>query len=342
MDRRKFILATGAALLAPTRIVRADHHVVSANPLIVESDLWPLTGRYTRLEDFYVRNHFQIPDSRTVTSLTIEGEVNHPGPFTLESFRAIEEREVGSVLECAGNPAQPASLVSDGLWQGRPLGDILALAGPKPGGTYLHLFGQDGFRRSVPVERAMTEGFLVTRLNGRPLGRNHGAPWRAIFPGWYGMDSVKWLQRLVVADAPLPNVDNTYLKITAQPSGDRSLGPLPRMQVKSVITAPADGAVVQRGKVEVHGLAWSGFGKISKVEVSDDGGVSWQAAGVDGGGDHDWALWEITFSLNRPGPVNLVARATDVAGNIQPAQRDPRRLDRYAYNVCHNIHCIVI
>lgn len=343
MDRRRFMLATGAMLLAPARNLRAEHHVVSANPLIVESDLWSLAGRYTRLEDFYVRNHFEIPQPVATGSLTIEGKVEKPGSFTMENFQAIHARELGAVLECAGNPARTASLASDGVWQGKPLGDILSLAGPKPEGTYLHLFGQDGFARSVPFERAMNEGFLVDRLNGRPLGRNHGAPWRVLFPGWYGMDSVKWLQKLVVADAPLPKTDNTYLKITTQPSGEPQVESLPKIQVKSIITAPADGAVVERGTMEIHGLAWSGFGKISKVEVSADEGASWRAANVDNtGSDYDWAMWQVAFPLDRPGAVNLMARATDVAGNTQPTTRDPRRMDMYAYNVCHSVRCVVI
>ena len=337
------MMATGAMLLAPARSLRAEHHVISANPLIVESDLWPLAGRYTRLEDFYVRNHFQVPETTAATSLTLEGQVEKPGAFTLENFEAIPARELGAVLECAGNPAKPASLVSDGVWQGRPLGDILALAGPKPGGTYLHLFGQDGFSRSVPIERALHEGYLVDRLNGRPLSRNHGAPWRVLFPGWYGMDSVKWVQRLVVADAPLPKTDNTYLKITRLASGEREVEPLPKIQVKSIITTPAEGAVVQRGTVEVQGLAWSGSGKISKVEASADGGATWRAATVDSpGSDYDWAMWQVAFPLDRPGAVNWVARATDIAGNTQPVTRDARRLDGYAYNVCQSVRCIVI
>jgi DMSO/TMAO reductase YedYZ molybdopterin-dependent catalytic subunit len=342
MDRRRFMFAIGAMLLAPARNLRAEHHVVSVNPLIVESDLWPPAGRYTRLEDFYVRNHFQTPEPVATGLLTIEGKVDKPGSFTLENFQAIRARELGAVLECAGNPARSTSLASDGVWQGRPLRDILSLAGPKPEGTYLHLLGQDGFSRSVPIEQAMNDGFLVSRLNGRPLGRNHGAPWRVLFPGWYGMNSVKWLQRLVVADAALPATDNSYLKITSQSSGSLEVDSLPKIQVKSIITAPGDGAVIQRGMVGVHGLAWSGFGKILQVEVSADGGASWRAATIDSAGsNYDWAMWQVAFLLDRPGAVNLVARATDVAGNTQPATRDARRVDLYAYNVCHSVRCIV-
>lgn len=343
MDRRGFMFATGAVLLASAQKLRAGHHVVSAEPLIVESELWPLVGRYTRLEDFYIRNHFHTPQPSVAGSLAIEGEVEKPGQFTPDSFRGIASREVGAVLECAGSPVGATSLVSDGVWRGWPLRDIIALAAPRPGGTYLHLFGQDGFSRSVPVERAMKDGLLATSLNGRPLGRNHGAPWRVLFPGWYGMDSVKWLEKMVVANAALPAVDRSYLQTTTQPAEGLDSQPLPRVQVKSIITAPADGAVLQRGRVEVHGLAWSGSGKVSNIQVSADGGASWRPATVDSaGGSYDWTLWQVSFPLDRPGVANLVSQATDDSGNTQPTARDPRRVDRYAYNVCHRIRCVVL
>ena len=343
MDRRKFMLAAGGALLAPARWLHAEHHMVSADPLIVESDLWPLRGRYTRLEDFYVRNHFQIPEPVPAGSLTIEGEVEKPGRFTLESFSGIAAREVGAVLECAGSPLGATSLVSDGLWRGWPLGDILAQTTPRPGGTYLHLFGRDGFSRSVPLERALKDGLLATSLNGRPLGPNHGAPWRALFPGWYGMDSVKWLEKIVVASAPLPAVDKTYLEITRQANGELEGRPLPRILVKSVITVPADKAVLPRGAVGVQGLAWSGGGKIASVQVSADGGSSWRMATLDSPGEnYDWTLWRISFPLEQPGVVNLVSKATDDSGGVQPETRDPRRADLYGYNVWHRIRCVVL
>ena len=343
MDRRGFMFATGAVLLASAQNLRAGHHVVSAEPLIVESDLWPLAGRYTRLEDFYIRNHFQTPESIATGSLAIEGEVDRPGQFTPDSFQRIPSRELGAVLECAGGRLGATALASDGVWRGWELRDIIALAAPRPRGTYLQLFGRDGFCRSVPIERAMKEALLATSLNGRPLGRNHGAPWRVLFPGQYGMDSVKWLEKVVVADAAMPAVDASYLQITKQPAGGLQAQPLPRVQVKSIITVPADGAVLQRGTVEVDGLAWSGSGKVSNVQVSADGGSSWQPATVDSaGGSYDWTLWRISFPLGRPGVINLASKATDDSGNTQPATRDPRRADLYAYNVCHRIRCVVL
>jgi DMSO/TMAO reductase YedYZ molybdopterin-dependent catalytic subunit len=189
----------------------------------------------------------------------------------------------------------------------------------------------------------MQDGLLATSVNGRPLARNHGAPWRALFPGWHGMDSVKWLEKIVVAKSPLPAVDRTYLQITRQADGNLEGQPLPRIQVKSIITAPADKAVLQRGAVEIHGLAWSGSGKISRVQVSADGGSWWQPATLDSPrNNYDWTLWQISFPLDRPGSVNLVSKAKDDSGSTQPETRDPRCAHLYGYNVWHHIRCVIL
>ena len=204
MRRRKFILLPAIALGAsPTRL-RGDHHLLSLNPLMVDFDLSTLQGRYTKVDDFYIRNHFEVPAISQSCSLRIEGEVEKPLNLRMDDSLGIGKKRVGAVLECAGDPVEKASLVSDGLWEGWQLGEVISMAGPRREGAHVHLFGRDGYARSVPVERAMTDGLLVTGLNGRPLLRNHGAPWRALFPGWYGADSVKWLERISLASEPLP------------------------------------------------------------------------------------------------------------------------------------------
>jgi DMSO/TMAO reductase YedYZ molybdopterin-dependent catalytic subunit len=343
MRRRQFLLSAAGALLVSARKLRADHHVVSADPLVVVFDLASLQGRYTRVEDFYIRNHFQAPANAAPASLRLEGEVAKPQQVSRDQLRGLPVQEIGAVLECAGDPVRAISLVSDGVWRGWRLGDVLSLAHPRSSGTYLHLFGQDGFSRSVPVDRAVSDGWLVTELNGRPLLRNHGAPWRALFPGWYGMDSVKWLERVVVASNPLPPVDNTYLEIRRNASGNLMANSLPPVQVKSVITEPADGAVIPRGKILARGLAWSGSGNIKSVRVSADGGVSWQPAALNTSASrYDWAMWSSSLDLSRAGVVELVAKATDAAGNSQPEERSSNRLDLYAYNVCDRIRCVVV
>ncbi|HTV57158.1 MAG TPA: molybdopterin-dependent oxidoreductase [Terriglobia bacterium] len=343
MRRRQFLLSAAGASLVSARRLWADHHIVSWDPLVVVFDLSSLQGRYTRVEDFYIRNHHEAPANALPMSLRIEGEVAKPQEVSSDRLKVLPVREIGAVLECAGDPVRAISLVSDGIWRGWRLEDIISLARPQPAGAYLHLFGHDGFSRSVPLDRAVSDGWLVTQLNGRPLLRDHGAPWRALFPGWYGMDSVKWLEKIVVATSPLPPVGNTYLEMKRDPSGNLVAQPLPPLRVKSVITAPASGAVVQRGKMLARGLAWSGAGKIKSVQVSADGGTTWQPAALDESASrYDWALWTSSLDLSRPGVVELVVKATDAAGNSQPEQWPSNRVDLYAYNVCDRIRCVVV
>lgn len=342
MDRRSFMTLATVGMLAPVAKLVAEHHVVSADPLMVDFDLQSLEGRYTSVEDFYVRNHRAIPENLGTGFLQVEGEDATPKRLSHDELVPLHRRELGAVLECAGNLVGTVGKVSSGVWEGWSLGDVLTLAQPALTGSYLHLFGRDGYARSVPVGRAYEDGMLVTRLNGRPLGRQHGAPWRALFPGWYGMDSVKWLERIVISKTPLPSNDNAYLELKPGASGEIERRPLPRVQVKSVILSPSSGAVLRRGKVEAHGLAWSGEGKISAVEVSGNGGTSWSAAIVDLGSWYEWALWRSELELSQRGSIEFLCRATDEKSSAQPAQRDPQRLDGYANNWYHRVRCVAI
>lgn len=343
MLRREFIKLAGGALWLSAADIRADHHLLSGDPLVVAFDLDTLQGRYTGTQDFYVRNHFRVPENASSPSLRIEGEVERPQQLTPEDLKGFGDHEIGAVLECAGDPVTTLALASDGRWTGWRLGEVLALARPKSAGAFVHLFGRDGFSRSVPIERAMTDGFLARGLNGRPLPRNHGAPWRALFPGWYGMDSVKWLERIVVARNPLPPVENTYLELQRDSAGAVEPSALPRIQVKSLITSPRDQAVLQRGRIDVRGVAWSGSGKITRVEVSADGGATWKEAKRDAAaGAYDWTLWQAAVEAQQAGHLEFVCRAVDEGGNTQPVRRNPERLDQYAYNFCHRVRCTVI
>jgi DMSO/TMAO reductase YedYZ molybdopterin-dependent catalytic subunit len=232
-------------------------------------------------------------------------------------------------------------LVSNGSWAGWKLKDVLAMAQPTPRAAHLQLLGVDGYRRSVPFERA-ADAMIVTRLNGRPLTRQHGAPWRVLFPGWFGMDSVKWLARVVLARDPLPPEGNTYLELRRGASGQIEREPLPRLPVKSVITDPLAGAVLKHGWIAIHGLAWSGAGKITSVEVSADGGSRWQKTELIPGRDFEWWFWNASVDLSQRGAVEFVARANDSAGSQQPVERDPSRVDGYANNWCHRVRCVVV
>src|SRR4029077_16045472 len=124
----------------------------------------------------------------------------------------------------------------------------------------------------------------------------------------YGMDSVKWLDRIVVSRAVLPTNQMAYLELIQAPSGEIEKRPLPRVQVKSLILSPENGAVLRHGKVKTRGLAWSGQGQIALVEVSPNGGVNWQPATIDRSVPYEWAWWHLELDLSRLGAVELVCR----------------------------------
>src|SRR5215469_11029127 len=263
MNRRKFLASSYGATVLSAKLLPGEHRVVSINPLEVAFDLTSLNGRYTAIEDFYVRNHYDIPRQLARPLIRLEGEVAKPVRLTSLDLAHLRKRQISALLECAGNPVTQNGLISNGIWDGWSLEDVLELAQPSAAASFLHLFGIDGYSRSVPLERAHGDAMLVTNLGTRPLQPSHGTPWRALFPGWYGMDSVKWLERIVVSSTPLPNNENEYVEMRpATPTGV-ARRPLPHVQVKSIITSPADRSVVRRGSVEVQGLAWGGEGYMS-------------------------------------------------------------------------------
>ncbi|HET7214778.1 MAG TPA: molybdopterin-dependent oxidoreductase [Terriglobia bacterium] len=342
MRRRNFLkLAAGSLFLDPWK-ARAEHYVLSADPWIIEFELRSLKGRDTSIEDFYVRNHFAAPQVSGERILRIEGEVESVQEVTEARLRQVPQHELGAVLECAGDLVRTNALVSNGAWRGWWLEDVLELARPTARGRFLHLYGADGYARSVPAERVKKgSALLATGLNGRPLTRNHGMPWRAFFPGWYGMDSVKWLQRVVVSANPLPDDTKDYLEAWRQPSGEIIRRPLPCVQVKSLITAPAEGSVLPRGRTRMSGVAWSGAAQIASVEVSDSISHQWRPATLNPGGRYEWTLWDASLEVARPGPVELICRAKDATGAIQPERRDARRIDYYTANWYHRVKCVV-
>lgn len=335
-------MLAGAALLSSQTPLRSDHVLISADPLIVLSDLRSTGQLYTPERDFYVRDHYQIPGDVDNVSLEIAGEVERRRLITPSDLASSARHQLTSVLECAGNPVNAVGLASNGLWTGWSLADVLLQARPKKSGAFLHLFGWDGYARSVPIRRAYEGGLLVSTLDKQPLRPQHGSPWRALFPGWYGMDSVKWLKRIVVSSVPLTAKSDDYMEMFKTPSGKTQLRPLPRVQVKSLIVSPTDGSALHQGRIGVRGVAWSGEGEIIRVQVSGDNGARWQDALVRADSRYGWALWRCELTLAKRGAIDLVCRATDARRNVQPSRRDPKRIDGYAENYYHRIRCVVV
>jgi DMSO/TMAO reductase YedYZ molybdopterin-dependent catalytic subunit len=195
--------------------------------------------------------------------------------------------------------------------------------------------GNVRFARSIPLGKAKDDVMLVYKMNGEELRPEHGFPVRAIVPGWFAVASVKWLQRVIVTDRPFngyyQSIDYAFWKREGE---NAELVPLTELQVKAEISRPTNGEIVAANSpVRIHGAAWSGTGKIVKVEVSTDGGKSWSQATLGESVPNAWCLWEYTWQTPAsPGRQTLVARATDSSGQTQPLDRD---LDRGTYMINH-------
>lgn len=341
MRRRRFLETVGwAAALHPSALF-ASHYLISNDPLIIEYDFAGHIESLTPFDDFTIYNHYGLPVLPPPNDLPIDGEVAHPCKIGIERLITLAPAKVTAVLESAGNGAGPRGLMSNGAWEGWRLADVLRIAQPDSGAGWVNFYGADGYARSVPLDRVMQSGLLVDRLNGRLLDKTHGLPYRAAFPGWYGMDWVKWLSGIRVVKEPLASTDSHYLELLRGPGGGTIRRQLPPVQVKSVIVSPLKGAILNIGKVELSGVAWSGNG-ISKVEASADGGSTWSEAQLDEAGIYSWRAWRVELTLRQQGLATFACRATDAKGATQPATRDPDRLDYFALNEIQRIRCLAV
>ena len=342
MRRREFIALAGGAVIGARRL-RADFAVASQDPLVTQYNLESLQGPYTPVDEFYVRNHNSMPKDSGGIALRIEGEVEAPQTLATADLERLPPRRLAAVVECAGNGTGPYQMAGNALWEGWPLENVLKLVRLRDSARYLHLEGRDGFIRSVPVARATQDAMLVTRMGQQPLPLEHGAPWRALFPGYYGMDSVKWLSRIIASRSPLEPASNDYLAARKAADGRVERAPLPGIQLKSAFVYPAVGAVLRAGRLDARGLTWSNGEKVMAVEVSADGGKTWRVAKLDSGaGKYDWTRWQATLELRDRGLVELACKAIDAQGREQPSERPAGRVDGYADNQIERIRVMVI
>ena len=171
----------------------------------------------------------------------------------------------------------------------------------------------------------MDDVLLAFAMNGEPLTVAHGFPLRAIVPGWYGMASIKWLQRIIVTDQPFngyyQSIDYAFWR---RDEAGPALVPLTTMQVKAEIARPENNEVIRaNSKYLVKGAAWTAGAIVTKVEVSCDSGRSWGEATLNGEAtENAWRLWEFGWQTLSPGGYTLMARATDSRGRMQPMERD--------------------
>lgn len=301
----------------------------------------------TPVPHFFVRNHMHAPSELNAEDwrLTVGGEVEKPLTLTLPELSKMESHSVVNTLECAGNgrslhrPQVPGIQWSKGAvgtarFSGPRLGDVLRSAGVKPSGKHVMFRGLDEvpgkvppFIRSIPIEKALDADTLIaTHMNGAALTKHHGFPARALVPGWIGAASCKWLTEIKVLESEfVGNFMSPGYRLPNQPvkPGDsvkpEDTHPVTALTVKSVISGPLDGSTAKTGRLSVHGAAWAGEADVAKVEVSTDGGATWNPATLGHDQSHyAWRLWSYNW-VAKPGEYTIQSRATDSKGRTQPA-----------------------
>ena len=225
--------------------------------------------------------------------LIVHGLVDRPLIFTMDDIVRFPSKSHIYFLECSGNgfwtgaTANSTVQHTHGLlscceWTGVRLSTVLAEAGLKPGTAWMLAEGADAaaMSRSVPVSKALDDALLVYAQNGERLRPEQGYPLRLFLPGYEGNMNVKWLRRLKLGDQPFETREETSKYTDLMPNGTARQYTFV-MEAKSVITFPSGGQVLrERGFHEISGIAWSGRGRIRRVEVSIDGGDSWREAGL--------------------------------------------------------------
>ncbi|MGI0131082.1 MAG: sulfite oxidase, partial [Thermoplasmata archaeon] len=329
--------------------------VVTRDPVCAETPLTELDTWITPTERFFVRSHLPVPQlDAAAWRLSVVGEVDRGLELSLEDLRREPPRTVVTTMECAGNgrssvypPAEGVrwaqGALGTALWTGVSLWDVVKRAGIRPAAIEAVFEGADhghepgvpeelAYAMSVPIGKAEhPDTLLATEMNGEPLSPSHGFPVRVIVPGWYGMASVKWVTRVSLIDHSFRGYYRTQPYTFIHEGDDPKIlrKPVTSLQVKSVITWPAEGASVRPGPLLVQGAAWSGGGVVRRVEVAvgmpaDAGGdAPWRAATIVGPlTPHAWVRWELPIEFDRPGYFVLRSRATDERGDTQPLRAE--------------------
>ncbi len=296
----------------------------------------------------YLLVHYDIPvvdagDWR----LELDGSVDRLLSLSLDELRARPSVTRTVAMECAGNGrarlspravSQPWLLeaVGNAEWTGTPLAPLLEEAGISDRAVEVVFTGLDRgveggvdqhYQRSLPVEEALgDDALLVWAMNGQPLPPQHGFPLRLLVPGWYGMTSVKWLGRITAVDLPFDGYQN--LRAYRYRQDPDELGePVSRIAPRSLLAPPGIPEFMSRrrllgpGPCRLEGRAWSGWGPVTRVEVSTDGGRRWTPAELEPAEvQYSWQRWSLEWRPPAPGDYELCCRATDATGRTQPTE----------------------
>jgi len=283
---------------------------------------------------FFLRSNNPVPTiARGDWRMRIDGRVQRPLDLGFDELQSLPRRREEVWLECAGNSRRrfdppgegnqwDDQAVSNAVFTGVSLSAVLDRVGILDDAVEVVATGADAanFQRSLPLELALRpEVVLAWEMNGEPIPLPNGGPVRMIVPSWAGIASVKWPIHLEVLTTPFGGYYHSerYIIVDAE---QRTLRSVREMPVKSLFATPGDGDTLGPGTHLISGFAWSGLGQIDQVEVSTDDRQTWSPARlIHGSGAFAWTRWELPWTPTTPGRATLAARATDSAGNVQPA-----------------------
>lgn len=295
-----------------------------------------LEGTITPNGLHFERHHNGIPDIDPARhELAIHGMVKRPLAFSMENLMRYPMETHIRFIECPGNSGgyasvQPAQTTAGGIngllscseWTGVRLSTLLDEAGVQPGAKWVVAEGADAaaMSRSVPLEKCLDDAVIALYQNGEAIRPEQGYPMRLLLPGFEGNMCVKWLRRLKVTDAPVDARDETSHYTELMPGG-KARQYMFLQAVKSAIVKPSFGMAMRGpGLYEISGLAWTGAGKVSKVEITADGGRTWAPAAL-GEPVLSKALTRFRLAWKWDGrPSVLASRATDETGETQPTR----------------------
>ena len=293
-----------------------------------------LTGTITPSDLHFQRHHNGIPAINPQHyRLIVHGMVDRPLVFSVDDLKRFPATTRICSIECSGNgrsayrapkremTAQDVDgLTSNSEWTGVPLSLLLREAGVRANASWILAEGGDApkLSRSVPLEKAMDDAIVAYAQNGEALRPPNGYPVRLVLPGYEGNMNIKWLRRVKVGDQPWMSKDETSKYTDPLPNDTARMFSFV-MDAKSIITSPTfPQQLTQHGWWPISGIAWTGRGRITKVEVSTDGGSTWHEAELQGAvlpmaHTRFRYMWQWNGEAAR-----LMSRATDETGYVQP------------------------
>ncbi len=316
----------------------------------------------------YLLVHYDIPAvDPSAWRLEIDGAVANRLSLDLDAIRSRPRVSLPVTIECAGNGrarlhprpvSQPwlVEAVGTAEWTGTPLAPLLEEAGLSDDAVDVVFTGADhgvergveqDYQRSLPVAEALrAEALLAYEMNGGPLPVQHGFPLRLVVPGWYGMAHVKWLRGITVSERTFKGFQNAVayrLKNGPDEVGEA----VTRIQPRALMVPPGHPDFMSRarflgpGTHDLLGRAWSGHAPVERVEVSTDGGLTWADATVDAPlGRWAWSRWTWPWTVTEPGRYELLCRATDADGRVQPVDQ-PWNVQGMANNMAQRVTVLI-